>query len=109
MGNPREDQEGNEATESTSLSSSHHPILPYKVGVPPKQKLWNEFSSTLKETFFADDPLRSFKDQSRSRKFILGVEAVFPILSWGRSYSLSKFKGDVVAGLTIATLCIPQV
>ncbi|KAL7116584.1 hypothetical protein ACP275_03G013300 [Erythranthe tilingii] len=92
--------------ETENLSYSHHP--PYKVGVPPKQKLWKEFSTTLKETFFSDDPLRTFKDQSGSRKFILGVQAVFPILEWGRSYNLAKFKGDLIAGLTIASLCIPQ-
>lgn len=83
--------------------------LPYKVGVPPKQKFWTEFSTTLKETFFSDDPLHSFKDQSRSRKLVLGLEAVFPILEWGKKYSLDKFKGDLIAGLTIASLCIPQV
>ncbi|XP_042006096.1 sulfate transporter 1.3-like [Salvia splendens] len=102
MGDP------NKKKEEEMEESSRHPSLPYKVGIPPKQKLWKEFSATLKETLFADDPLRSFKDQSGPRKFLLGVEAVFPILSWGRGYNLSKFKGDLVAGLTIATLCIPQ-
>ncbi|PIN09080.1 Sulfate/bicarbonate/oxalate exchanger SAT-1 and related transporters (SLC26 family) [Handroanthus impetiginosus] len=94
--------------DTRSLSSSRQPSLPYKVGVPPKQKLWTEFSTTLKETFFSDDPLRSFKDQSRSRQFILGIQAVFPIFEWGRHYNLAKFKGDLIAGLTIASLCIPQ-
>ncbi|KAG6434848.1 hypothetical protein SASPL_106492 [Salvia splendens] len=102
MGDP------NKKKEEEMEASSRDPSLPYKVGIPPKQKLWKEFSATLKETFFADDPLRSFKDQSGPRKFLLGAEAVFPILSWGRGYNLSKFKGDLVAGLTIATLCIPQ-
>ncbi|KAG8369238.1 hypothetical protein BUALT_Bualt15G0130800 [Buddleja alternifolia] len=91
-----------------SFSSSHNRDLPYKVGVPPKQKLWKEFLSALKETFFSDDPLRPFKDQSRSRKFVLGMQAVFPIFEWGRTYNLAKFKGDLIAGLTIASLCIPQ-
>ncbi|KAJ8771918.1 hypothetical protein K2173_027095 [Erythroxylum novogranatense] len=94
-----------------SLSSFHHsqngPYM-HKVGVPPKQNLFKEFSHTVKETFFADDPLRPFKDQSRSKKFILGIQAVFPILEWGRSYNLTKFRGDLIAGLTIASLCIPQ-
>ncbi|CAA0831621.1 Sulfate transporter 1.3 [Striga hermonthica] len=95
--------------DDSSLSLSHHRISsPYKVGIPPKQKLWKEFSSTLKETFFADDPLRSFKDQPKSRKLVLGIRAVFPILDWARGYSLAKFKGDLIAGLTIASLCIPQ-
>lgn len=97
------------AMDIRSMSSSRHASLPYRVGVPPKQKFWTEFSNTLKETFFSDDPLHSFKDQSRSRKFVLGMQAVFPILEWGKRYNLAKFKGDLIAGLTIASLCIPQV
>ncbi|CAH9139487.1 unnamed protein product [Cuscuta epithymum] len=42
------------------------------------------------------------------KKFVLGIQAVFPIIEWGRSYDLSKLKGDLIAGLTIASLCIPQ-
>ncbi|XP_031116989.1 low affinity sulfate transporter 3-like isoform X2 [Ipomoea triloba] len=37
-----------------------------------------------------------------------GCESVFPPLSWGKEYSLVKFKSDVLAGLTLASLCIPQ-
>ncbi|KAI9399431.1 hypothetical protein POPTR_002G092500v4 [Populus trichocarpa] len=95
-----------------SLSSSHrHPQdAPYvhKVGLPPKQNLFSEFKATVKETFFADDPLRPFKDQPSSKKFILCVQAIFPIFEWGRSYNFAKFRGDLIAGLTIASLCIPQ-
>ncbi|OWM63584.1 hypothetical protein CDL15_Pgr008127 [Punica granatum] len=84
--------------------------MPYvhKVGIPPKQDILKEFKSGVKETFFADDPLRQFKDQPRSRKLMLVIQSVFPILDWGRHYSLQKFKGDIIAGLTIASLCIPQ-
>ncbi|XP_058191899.1 sulfate transporter 1.3-like isoform X2 [Rhododendron vialii] len=96
----------------TRSPSSHHHVenLPYvhKVGVPPKQKLLKEVTSTLKETFFHDEPLRPFKDQPKSRKLVLGLQALFPILEWGRDYNLSKFKGYLVAGLTIASLAIPQ-
>ncbi|XP_052202822.1 sulfate transporter 1.3-like [Diospyros lotus] len=97
---------------SSRLSSSqrHTQNLPYihKVGVPPKQNIFKEFRDVVKETFFADDPLRHFKDQPRSRKFVLGMQAIFPILEWARRYNLSKFRGDLIAGLTIASLCIPQ-
>ncbi|KAJ6352842.1 hypothetical protein OIU76_001955 [Salix suchowensis] len=95
---------------SLSFSRSHPQDPPYvhKVGLPPKQNLFKEFKATVKETFFADDPLRSFKDQTRSKKFILGLQAIFPILEWGRNYSFAKFRGDLIAGLTIASLCIPQ-
>ncbi|KAK9044139.1 hypothetical protein V6N11_072456 [Hibiscus sabdariffa] len=95
---------------SVSSSRCNSEKLPYvhEVGIPPKQNLLKEIAGTVKETFFADDPLRHFKDQPRSRKFVLGFQAVFPIFEWGRHYSLSKFKGDLIAGLTIASLCIPQ-
>lgn len=99
--------------DARSLSSSRHnsqgePYI-HKVGVPPKQKLFKEFMNTVKETFFSDDPLRSFKHQPKSRKLVLGMQAIFPILKWGRDYNLSKFRGDLISGLTIASLCIPQV
>lgn len=81
----------------------------HKVGLPPKQNLLKEIKSRLKETFMHDDPLRHFKDQPTSTKFVLGLKAIFPILDWGKDYNLIKFKGDLIAGLTIASLCIPQV
>lgn len=94
-----------------SFSSSQRQSLPYihKVGVPPKPNLFKEFTTAAKETFLSDDPLRCFKGQSGSRKFILGLQALFPILEWAQSYNLKKFRGDLIAGLTIASLCIPQV
>ncbi|KAK4357790.1 hypothetical protein RND71_023400 [Anisodus tanguticus] len=99
-------------TDISRVASSrrHSENLPYvhKVGVPPKPNLLKEITETVKETFFHDDPLRHFKDQSKTKKLVLGIQAVFPILDWGRSYNLSKFKGDLIAGLTIASLCIPQ-
>lgn len=96
-------------SQAPSRYSSQNEQQIHKVGIPPRQNLFEEFSSTLKETLFADDPLRPFKDQPGSRKFILGIQALFPIFEWGRSYNFNKFKGDLIAGLTIASLCIPQV
>ncbi|GMH17932.1 hypothetical protein Nepgr_019773 [Nepenthes gracilis] len=79
-----------------------------EVGRPQRQNMFAEFANLFKETFFADDPFRTFKDQPRSKKFVLGLEAVFPILQWGREYSFAKFKSDVIAGITIASVCVPQ-
>ncbi|KAL8540617.1 hypothetical protein ACS0TY_002027 [Phlomoides rotata] len=102
---------GDEADIGSAASSHRHgdnePYV-HKVGVPPKQSLFQEFKFMFKETFFHDDPLRPFKDQTMSRKLVLGVQAIFPILDWGRRYKLHMFKGDLIAGLTIASLCIPQ-
>ncbi|KAF8014030.1 hypothetical protein BT93_I1791 [Corymbia citriodora subsp. variegata] len=101
---------GIQETDITNTASLQCHSAPYihKVGIPPKQNLLQEFTATVRETFFADDPLRQFKDQPRSRKFIIGIQSVFPILEWGRHYNLTKLKGDLIAGLTIASLCIPQ-
>ncbi|XP_012479967.1 sulfate transporter 1.3 isoform X1 [Gossypium raimondii] len=109
------DEHGSKGVETISSSSSCQSSSsprssPYvhEVGVPPKQNLLKEIAAVVKETLFADDPLRHFKDQPSSKKFILGLQAIFPILEWGKHYNLSKFKGDLIAGLTIASLCIPQ-
>lgn len=85
------------------------PSSAYKVGVPPRKNFLSEFTERAKEAFFSDDPLRAYKNQPRSRQFLLGLQSFFPILSWGREYNLKKFRGDLIAGFTIASLCIPQV
>jgi high affinity sulfate transporter 1 len=103
------DMEKTKMDERNLSPSYDEPPYAYKVAIPPKQNLFKEFQYTVKETLFADDPLRSFKDQTKSRKLLLGIEFIFPILNWGRSYNLKKFRGDIIAGLTIASLCIPQV
>jgi sulfate transporter 1, high-affinity len=81
----------------------------HKVGVPQSQGLLHDFSDKFKEIFFHDDPLYEFKDQSRRKKLLLGIQSFFPIVGWARDYNLKKFRGDLIAGLTIASLCIPQV
>lgn len=79
-----------------------------KVGVPPRTSAWQDFKSRVNETFFSDQPLRHFKDQPKRKKAVLFAQGLFPIFQWGRGYNFSKFKGDLIAGLTIASLCIPQ-
>ncbi|XP_031389086.1 probable sulfate transporter 3.3 [Punica granatum] len=80
----------------------------HKVVAPPPRTTLQKLKSRLKETFFPDDPLRQFEGQPRGKRFILGAQYVFPILQWGPHYSLQLFKSDIVAGLTIASLAIPQ-
>lgn len=78
--------------------------------VPPLRKSsLQKFMTKFKETFFPDDPLRQFKGQSVGRKLILGAQYVFPVLQWAPSYNLKLFKSDLISGLTIASLAIPQV
>ena len=81
----------------------------HKVETPPKRSSLQKLKNRLKETFFPDDPLRQFKGQSIKQKWLLGFQYIFPILQWGPQYNLNLFKSDVVSGLTIASLAIPQV
>ncbi|KAL5218138.1 hypothetical protein ABZP36_018822 [Zizania latifolia] len=39
---------------------------------------------------------------------LTALQSVFPVLQWGRSYSFKSFRSDVMAGLTLASLGIPQ-
>ncbi|XP_047335256.1 sulfate transporter 3.1-like [Impatiens glandulifera] len=80
----------------------------HKVAMPPPQAFVKSLKNTLKETFFPDDPLRQFKGQPGSRRFVLGLQYVLPILEWGPRYTLEFLKADLIAGITIASLAIPQ-
>ncbi|XP_021280360.1 sulfate transporter 3.1-like [Herrania umbratica] len=80
----------------------------HRVAIPPPQPFFKSFKNSLKETFFPDDPLRQFKNKTPSRKFVLGLQYFLPILEWGPRYSLLFLKADLIAGITIASLAIPQ-
>lgn len=81
----------------------------HKVVPPPKTSTIHKLKNRLKETFFPDDPLSQFKGQSFKNKWILAAQYFFPILQWGTHYNFNLFKSDIVSGLTIASLAIPQV
>ncbi|XP_011026121.1 PREDICTED: sulfate transporter 3.1-like [Populus euphratica] len=79
-----------------------------RVAIPPPQSSVKSLKYNLKETFFPDDPLRQFKNQTTSRRFVLGLKYFFPIFDWAPSYTLGFLKSDFIAGITIASLAIPQ-
>lgn len=80
----------------------------HRVTVPPPQPFFKSLKTSFKETFFPDDPLRQFKNKSASKKLVLGLQHFLPILEWAPRYTFSFFKADLVAGITIASLAIPQ-
>ena len=84
-------------------------VAVHSVNVPPSEGIVREVKHAVKETLFPDDPFRQFKNQSRSRKCILGLQYVFPIFEWSPKYSFNFLKSDVLSGVTIASLAIPQV
>ncbi|KAL3517606.1 hypothetical protein ACH5RR_020195 [Cinchona calisaya] len=83
--------------------------ITYRVAIPPPQPFLKSLKNIIKKTLFPDDPmLRQFKNQPPARKLILALQYIFPILEWGPRYSFEFLKSDLIAGITIASLAIPQ-
>ncbi|KZV19535.1 sulfate transporter [Dorcoceras hygrometricum] len=80
----------------------------HRVAPPPRRSTFHKLKARLKETFFSDDPLRQFKGKACKTRFLLAAQYIFPILEWGPKYNLKLLKSDIVSGLTIASLAIPQ-
>ncbi|KAL8142552.1 hypothetical protein V2J09_015584 [Rumex salicifolius] len=80
-----------------------------RAAAPPPQPFFRSLQATVKETLFPDDPLRHFRaERGTARKFLLGLQYLFPFLEWAPRYNVSLLKADVIAGFTIASLAIPQ-
>jgi high affinity sulfate transporter 1 len=79
-----------------------------QVIVPKKGTLATEVKNTVRETFFPDNPLRGFKRETPRNRLYMAIAYIFPVFHWGRGYTLLKLKDDIIAGLTIGSLCIPQ-
>jgi high affinity sulfate transporter 1 len=62
----------------------------------------------LWETFLYDAPVAEFKGQTPRTKAWLSLKFVFPIFGWLSTYKPRMFISDLVAGLTIASLAVPQ-
>lgn len=90
-----------------AVSAEEVPLV-HKVVVPPRGGVVQEVGHGLWETFLYDAPVGQFKGQSKSTQGWLGLKFVFPILEWITTYTPKKFASDFVAGLTIASLAVPQ-
>ncbi|KAM3380249.1 putative sulfate transporter 3.4 [Capsicum galapagoense] len=95
--------DGAEASSSPSENAGVH-----KVCLPPHRTTFQKLGHRLSEIFFPDDPLHRFKNQTGLRKFVLGLQFFFPIFEWGPKYNLTLLRSDIIAGITIASLSIPQ-
>ncbi|GAV72677.1 Sulfate_transp domain-containing protein/STAS domain-containing protein/Sulfate_tra_GLY domain-containing protein [Cephalotus follicularis] len=104
--------------EDFSSSSNHEttlrvvtmppPMERHSVCLPPKQATVQKLKHRLSEIFFPDDPLYRFKNQTWCKKLVLAIQFLFPIFQWGPLYSIRVLRSDIISGLTIASLAIPQ-
>lgn len=75
---------------------------------PDPPGLWQQLIHGIKSNLLPQGNSYSKQKTPANRAFSL-FRGLFPILSWGRNYKASKFKNDVMAGLTLASLSVPQV
>lgn len=78
---------------------------------PDPPSIWHELAGSIREAFVPRNKLSSSSrvKQTWRRSAFSFLRGLFPILNWGRNYKASKFKSDLMAGLTLASLSIPQV
>ena len=98
------------------------PLLSLMAGIDSERGIGVNFTeqslrSELTETFepvkqllvIDDDPFRKYRGKSTFDRVKLGLFTIFPIFEWLSTYKLSYLPGDIVGGLTIASLAVPQV
>lgn len=99
------------AQEMLDLEKNGHAERAQWVLNPPEPpSLWRELKDCMRETLLPQcSNFLSSRNQTGFKTVISVLQAMFPILTWSRNYKATKFKNDVLAGLTLASLCIPQV
>eukprot|EP00268_Persea_americana_P019066 TRINITY_DN19760_c0_g1_i7.p1 TRINITY_DN19760_c0_g1~~TRINITY_DN19760_c0_g1_i7.p1 ORF type:complete len:345 (-),score=41.40 TRINITY_DN19760_c0_g1_i7:25-1059(-) len=93
---------------SLPTAAAMEPLEIHKVCLPPSTTTFKALKGRFSEIFFPDDPLNQFKNQPFARKLVLGLTYFFPIFHWAPEYNLTLLKSDVISGITIASLSIPQ-
>ncbi|CAM0880371.1 unnamed protein product [Alopecurus aequalis] len=83
--------------------------VPARVPVPPPRPFLQSLGANLKETFFPDDPFRTVaREDGRGRRAAAALRYMFPCLEWLPSYTLGALRSDLIAGVTVASLAVPQ-
>ncbi|RRT65823.1 hypothetical protein BHM03_00032861 [Ensete ventricosum] len=74
------------------------------LNAPQPPSLWQELSGSVRGAIFP----RGNQPSSPTKWAISVLHGLFPVLHWGRNYNLKSFRSDLMAGLTLASLGIPQ-
>eukprot|EP00271_Cylindrocystis_brebissonii_P020085 TRINITY_DN64_c0_g1_i11.p1 TRINITY_DN64_c0_g1~~TRINITY_DN64_c0_g1_i11.p1 ORF type:complete len:653 (-),score=128.48 TRINITY_DN64_c0_g1_i11:1740-3698(-) len=63
----------------------------------------------LKDLLVEDeDPFHEYRGKTEIQQAFVTLKTIFPIVGWVAEYKLKWLVGDIIAGLTIASLAIPQ-
>lgn len=102
--NPNE-HSSNSIEQSSELSVIRPEPVFSVLNTPDPPAPWKELAFSVKEQVLP----RGKKSSSLLHFTISGLRGLFPVLGWGRNYDLNSFRSDIMAGLTLASLGIPQV
>ncbi|XP_062088766.1 probable sulfate transporter 3.4 [Humulus lupulus] len=91
------------SSEHSHYSHAIHPVI-----IPPFFSSVEKLKHKLFEIFFPDDPLSSFKNRTVWEKVCRGARSLFHICHWLPHYNFRLFRSDLIAGITISSLAIPQ-
>ncbi|XP_008246009.1 PREDICTED: sulfate transporter 2.1-like [Prunus mume] len=75
---------------------------------PQPPGLWHELVDFMRESVLPHRNKLLSSNQRGTKRSILVFKCWFLILCWCQNYHLKTFKNDLIAGLTLASLCIPQ-
>ncbi|KAI9165608.1 hypothetical protein LWI28_017318 [Acer negundo] len=76
---------------------------------PEPPGVWHELLDCAKETIFPlGNKFLSLRSEPGTKRVTSLLQEIFPVLVWCRNYKATKFKNDLLAGLTLASLCSPQ-
>ncbi|KAM3243473.1 hypothetical protein ACQJBY_055420 [Aegilops geniculata] len=80
-----------------------------RVPVPQARPFLHILGAHLKETFFPDDPFRAVaREDGHGRRAVAALRYLFPCLEWLPCYTLRALRSDLIAGVTVASLAVPQ-
>lgn len=80
------------------------------LNAPKPPSLWRDVVGSIREIVFPHgNNFSSFCKDPGLKHAMSVLEDIFPIVHVCRNYKATKFKNDFMAGLTLASLCIPQV
>ncbi|XP_074280983.1 putative sulfate transporter 3.5 [Silene latifolia] len=91
--------------ENSTLENNSNPN---NVNFAEPRSFIKTLKSDLAETLFPDDPFKGFMNEPPKKRLLKGVQYFVPIFEWLPNYNLKLLRYDILAGITIASLAIPQ-
>ncbi|KAJ1412853.1 sulfate anion transporter, conserved site [Sesbania bispinosa] len=95
--------------DNTENGQQHSEKSQWVLNAPDPPTPWHELIGSVRNTISKyQEKFSSLRGQQGPQIVLSFLRGIFPILDWGRNYTVTKFRNDLLAGLTIASLCIPQ-